>query len=119
MRAHSIAGKRLLVVEDNYLVADTLCRDLRAAGAIVLGPCPTADSALALLEIEMVDTGVLDVQLRGEPSYAVADALADRGLPFVFVTGYDTPPISARHANAPSCAKPVEIENLIRALSLG
>lgn len=106
----SLRNCRVLVVEDEYLLADELQRELRRAGAVVLGPVPTVDLALGLLAREAaVDGAVLDVNLGGEHVYPVADALADRAIPFVFVTGYDAQALPPRFAHAPRCEKPVKI----------
>lgn len=101
---------RVLVVEDEYLLADELQRELKRAGAVVLGPVPSVDLALNLLAREaVVDGAVLDVNLGGEHVYPVADALTDRAIPFVFVTGYDAQALPPRFAQSPRCEKPVKI----------
>lgn len=116
--SHGVAGSCFLVVEDNFLVADTLCRDLRKAGATVVGPCATVDDALELLDQEgvRIDAAILDVNLRGQRSYPVADALTARGLPFVFVTGYGSPSIDSAFAMVPRCEKPLDAVKLTEAL---
>jgi len=66
---------------------------------------------------DRLDGAVLDINLRGERAYPVADALSDRGVPFVFTTGYDTQVIPAPYARVPRCEKPVDLEQLSRWLS--
>jgi CheY-like chemotaxis protein len=99
----SLRGWRVLVVEDEYLIADAMERGLRGAGAIVLGPVPTVEKALELLEGEReVDGAVLDINLAGRKVFPVADALAARGIRFLFATGYDAADVPAayRHVTA-------------------
>ena len=113
----TLAGRRLLVVEDDYLIATDLARTFEAAGAEVVGPAATLDDALDLVEdTTHLDGAVLDINLHGEMAYAVADALLARGVPFVFATGYDEGSIPPRFAHATRCEKPVEPERIARAL---
>jgi CheY-like chemotaxis protein len=93
----SLAGLRLLVVEDDFFIADDLARDLRASGAEVVGPVSNVDSALKLLgATAQLDGAVLDINLQGELAFAVADQLLERKVAFVFATGYDADPIPHR-----------------------
>jgi DNA-binding response OmpR family regulator len=101
---------RILVVEDEYMLADELQRELTRAGAVVVGPVPTVEMALDLLAREAaLDGAVLDVNLGGELVYPLADALAGRKVPFIFVTGYDAQVLPPRFAHAARCEKPVRI----------
>jgi CheY-like chemotaxis protein len=115
----TIKGRRLLVVEDDFLIADDLANSLQDLGAEVVGPAGTVEDALQLLESdgEQLDAAVLDINLRDERVYPVASALAQRGIPFVFTTGYDTVAIPQVYASAPRCEKPVDKMQLIRVLS--
>jgi CheY-like chemotaxis protein len=79
---------RVLVVEDTYFIADEIGAALRNAGAVVVGPAANRDAALSLLASEAVDAAVLDVSLKGETVYRVADLLLARRTPFVFASGY-------------------------------
>jgi CheY-like chemotaxis protein len=112
-------GRRLLVVEDEYLVADDFALRLEDAGAIVVGPAASVQDALELVKTEgaTLDAAVLDVNLAGELVYPVADELASRGVPFVFATGYDASAITSAYADAPHCEKPLDPALLVRALS--
>ena len=107
---------RILVVEDSFLIADDIGTALRAAGAVVVGPAPNSRTALLLLSSERVDAAVLDINLRGEPVYAVADALMARGTPFVFVTGYARPSIPEAYRGIGLWEKPIDTRALIGAL---
>lgn len=110
----SLKGCRLLVVEDDYLIATELRYSLEEAGAVVVGPAGTVRDALAVVEREgaRLDGAVLDINLRDERVYPVADALAARGVPFVFTTGYDELAIPSDYARVPRCEKPIDKERL-------
>jgi CheY-like chemotaxis protein len=114
--ASRISAKRVLVVEDEYLVAMDMSAYLEAAGAQVVGPASNVDAALEVLKRSELDGAILDVNLRGEMAYPVADALAARGIPFVFTTGYDARTVPARFAGVKRCEKPTTPEAISRAL---
>jgi CheY-like chemotaxis protein len=85
-----LSGWRVLLVEDEFLIAEDLASVLSAAGATVVGPAYTVAGALSLIESgDALDGAVLDVNLKGEAVFPVADALLSRSIPFVFTTGYD------------------------------
>lgn len=114
----SLAQRRILIAEDEYFIMQDLRSGLETLGAVVLGPVPSVADALALIEAEGgIDAAVLDVNLRGERAYPVADALSDRGIPFVFSTGYSDDMIDPRYKLAPICEKPVNMRRLERALA--
>ncbi len=112
----SLAQKRVLVVEDEFLLARELFRILERAGATVIGPIPTVQRALARLRDEPVDAAVLDINLRGADVLPLADALKQRAVPIVFATAYQDHHVRRCHAEAPCLAKPVDPERLIRVL---
>jgi CheY-like chemotaxis protein len=114
-----LEGLRLLVVEDEALVAMLLEDALQALGCAVVGPAGNVARALALLEKEDVDLALLDVNLGGKRSYPVAEALAARGIPFVFVTGYGASGVDRRFAAAPVLQKPFDGCQLAQALVAG
>ena len=95
-----MTSPRILIIEDEHLVAHALGSALRASGVEIAGMAATVEQALALLRsMPKIDGALLDINLRGEPAYAVADDLIARGLPFVFTTGYSAqiiPGVSAR-----------------------
>lgn len=111
-----LAGKRILVIEDEWLIGKGLVRDLRRAGAEVLGPVPAIDEALHLIGAEPLDGAVLDMNLRGEMAFAVADLLSERGVPFVLSTGYSPDALPRRYGNVPRCGKPIEVGALAKTL---
>ena len=115
----SLAGLRLLVVEDETLVAmmvedilsDFGCVVVDVAGTLERGLQLAADRDLAL------DGAILDVNLGGEKVYPIADALSARGVPYVFATGYGLAGIAPAYAHAPALAKPYEPRVLEEAVS--
>ncbi|MCC2976735.1 response regulator [Sphingomonas sp. PL-96] len=108
---------RILVVEDEYLLADELALELADEGAVVLGPVSNISRALALLDEEArPDGAILDINLGGEPAFPLADALINRGVPLVFTTGYDARAIPERFAGIPRCEKPISIGRITAAL---
>jgi CheY-like chemotaxis protein len=110
-------GKRVLVVEDEYLVALALADDLEAAGAIVVGPATTVAAALALVEEGAIEMAVLDIKLQEELSFPVADALAARSVPFIFTTGFDPDIVPAEYAHITKCEKPASTDAVTMALA--
>jgi len=80
---------RVLLVEDEMLVAWLLEDMLADLGYAIVGPASSVNQALAMIDAEAIDAAVLDVNLNGQMSYPIADVLAARSVPFVFSTGYD------------------------------
>lgn len=109
MAEEGLHGQRILVVEDEYLLADDVREALTDAGAEVLGPVATVKQAAALIaENHDIDAAVLDVNLQGEMIFPVADALRSRGIPFAFTTGYDHSSLPDRFADAIRLEKPLK-----------
>lgn len=101
----ALAGKRILIVEDEYLIAADLKRTLAREEAIVLGPVGTLEGGLALA-IDPIDAAVLDVNLEGAFSYGIADALDARSVPYAFLTGYDEWSLPEAYRDTPKVTKP-------------
>jgi two-component SAPR family response regulator len=80
----------------------------------VLGPVSTASEALAAARERSIDAAVLDINLGDGLVYTVAEILAERGVPFVFVTGYDADSVDSRFSGIPILQKPIERESLQR-----
>lgn len=113
----SLAGRRILVVEDEYLVATALAEELADVGVDVVGPAPSVSRALALIDrTPDLDLALLDVNLGGEAVYPVADALARRGVGFVLVTGYDRDAIPERFHDRTTLQKPIGSRTVLEAL---
>ena len=109
-------GCRILVAEDEPLVAMLLEDVLLDAGAFIIGPAATVAEALALAARERPDMAVLDLNLSGETCLAVADALAAAGVPFLVATGYGGDAPLPRHGHVEVLQKPYEPTTLITAL---
>lgn len=112
-----LAGRRILVVEDDFYLADDAARALRAAGARVVGPTPRSTLALDLVARDGIDAAVVDINLGEGLSFELADALKRHGVPFVFVTGYDEVLIPPRLAHVAMVQKPAEMKALVRAVA--
>ncbi|WP_292080905.1 response regulator [Mesorhizobium sp.] len=108
-----LQGRSVLVVEDDFYLADDTRQMLEDAGAEVLGPVSAADEALSLLEIRKPDCAVVDVNLGAGPSFGLASTLQARGIPFVFLTGYDPDIIPAEFRGAPCLQKPIDPEKVL------
>ena len=110
--------RRILVVEDEYFLMMDLCDALQKVGAVVVGPAPSVEAALALVASEPdIDVALLDINLGGEMVYPVADALGARGVPYVFSTGYDDGVLNRLYPGIQRCEKPVEFRLLAQALA--
>ena len=114
--AHTLNDRRVLIVEDDYFLADDLARGFGKAGIDIVGPVPSLAQALKLVEQQRIDMAVLDISLDGDKVYDVADALIGRDVPILFVTGYDRGDIPDRYAQVPMCQKPVGVDDVIAAL---
>ncbi len=108
----SAMGRRILVVEDEALVAMLVEDALVEAGYEVIGPARSVAQAMKLLEGETPAAAVLDLNLAGETSTPVADALAKRGVPFVVATGYGVAGVPPAHRAAPVLPKPYDPADL-------
>ena len=111
--AADLNGKRIVVVEDDFLLATDICRDLRNLGATVLGPAPTPFYATQLIGRRKIDAAVLDVRLHGATVFDVADQLRDRGVPILFATAYGREAIPLRFQETCLLEKPLDRKRLV------
>jgi CheY-like chemotaxis protein len=109
-------GRRILVVEDEAVIALWVEDVLKQAGATVIGPVASVREALALAEREPFDCAVLDYKMPDGTITPVADLLVARGLPFIFATGYDDGMPDQRYADWPRVEKAFTIDELLRAI---
>ena len=108
----SLAGKRVLIVEDEMLVALLIEDLLMDLGCSTLGPCGSVPVALDVVRTEAFDLAILDVNLAGKKVYPVADALAERNIPFLFLSGYGEGALPDGHPDWRVCAKPFKTDDL-------
>ena len=108
---------RVLVVEDDYYMANDTAAALRGAGAEVLGPCPSVEATRDLLDDELPTHAVLDLNLGGGgPQFEIAHLLKARGVPFVFLTGYDPDVIPNDLTNVVRLQKPLPFREIVEAV---
>jgi len=109
-----LLGCRILIVEDNFLLAETVAEVLESAGARIVGPFVSMVEALErLTELTAIDGAVLDIGLEGQDSYPLAEALQTTGIPFLFLTGVERRDLPAQFARTPHMLKPFSNEKLI------
>ena len=118
MTTLSLHGLRILIVEDNFVLADALRYLLAGYDGVVTAIAPTVERARTALDAEAVDIAILDINLNGVSVVPFAEHLRTAGIPFVFLTGYgDDPDLLPRHlCDHPRLEKPVEAERLVALL---
>jgi len=114
--AHELAGHLVLVVEDDYFIAEEMCAALRRRGACVIGPAPDIEHGRILMTGQPLDCAVLDVNLHGEHVFQLAGELRARGVPSIFATGYDASFLPLAFRDAIYLQKPIDMAALVRAV---
>jgi CheY-like chemotaxis protein len=114
-RAQSTPQRRILVVEDNSMIAWSLTADLKEFGFVVVGPAANLADAAAMASTSALDCALIDIALNGESALPVAQILYDRRIPFVFVTGASGSP-AGPFQDVPVLLKPFTVEELRSAL---
>jgi DNA-binding response OmpR family regulator len=112
----SLAGLKILVVEDEMLVSMLVEDMLGDLGCIVVGPAASLEEALILARDAEIDIALLDVNLAGKAIYPVADLLKERGVPYIFASGYGDTHADGPHQGAPTLQKPFRMGDLEQAL---
>ena len=114
----ALEGRAILIVEDEYMIAADLKKEFVRAGAIVVGPAPSLEKAIDLIEqAPRIDGAILDISLQGENIFPAADLLSARGVPFLFATGYDQSVIPPRFDDVVRCEKPIGPDRLSQSLA--
>lgn len=113
-----LAGTEVLVLEDEFYLAFELKSLIERAGGRVAGPFPDAPTAIAHLDGGHPDCAVIDVNLGDGISYAAADALLARAVPFIFLTGYDAASLPDRFHGVDRIEKPAELDKVLRKLRI-
>src|ERR1051325_3957819 len=118
-----MTGARVLVVEDESLLAETLCDLLQDAGCEPVGPAATVAAALRLIELGGIDVALLDIRLRQETSFPIAHVLRQRGIPWLFLTSYAQHQLPDDLSDALVIEKPFSpsalVETVLRLAALG
>ena len=112
----SVSGKRLLLVEDEALVGMMMKDSLTELGFSVIGPFSRIADAMQAAREETFQAAILDINVKGEMIYDLADAIAARDIPLIFVTGYGSEAIEERFKTVPVLQKPVDRTALERVL---
>lgn len=113
----SVRNKRILVVDDEALVAMDVSEILSQQGAVVVGPAATFDSAKSLIEAGNIDAALLDANLAGHPVDELAAALTRLDIPFAFLTGYGRESLPEAFRQSPLLTKPYSHMQLIAAVT--
>jgi CheY-like chemotaxis protein len=115
--AGPFAGRSILIVEDEYFLADDLADEFVRLGADIVGPLSSVADALELLQSgPRIDAAVLDINVRNEQIFPLARVLRGHEIPFVFTTGYDKDWIPPEFADVPLCEKPLDPAAVARRL---
>lgn len=108
---------RILVMEDEWLLAEATCDALREAGFEIVGPTPKPDDALRRIAAEPVNAATLDVRLKDQSGFVVAEELSRRNIPFVFITGYTEQDLPEKFRGRPFLTKPAAGDEVVKAVT--
>ncbi len=117
MTRSALSGLRLLLVEDEFMIAMLIEDILLELDCVVIGPFASLTEALHAAQHAALDGAVLDVNLRGEKVYPVAEVLEGRGVPFLLLSGYGSDAIPADRPDWRACSKPFNPAELIEMLT--
>lgn len=117
MLGEEVIVKKILVVEDEFLIAMDIATMLERQGFEVVGPVGSLEEALTVADAADLDFALLDVNLGQGTSERVADVLRARGIPFAFVSGYDRASLPRRHRNELLVQKPISHRRLLGAIA--
>lgn len=112
-----LTGRRILVLEEHEPVAVVLAAILKNLGYEMVGPASRIDDAIALAISEPIDAAILDVAIGGEVTFAVANELISKGIPYAFVSGNKTPASIQRYVPVSIITKPYSAEHIRQVLS--
>ena len=112
----AFVGRRVLVVEDQFLVSLATIDLLESIGCQIVGPAARLAAAFKLAQSETLDAAVLDIDIAGEMVWPAAEELQRRGVPFLFLTAYSLNVVPALFAAIPCLEKPLEKNQLLRHL---
>ena len=115
--AMPLGGRKVLVVEDECLIADDLAAALREDGAEVIGPAPSLPMALRLAgHNQLIDAALVNIDLQGVAVFPLVDVLRTRSVPMIFLTGYGDDNIPPGYSDILCCRKPIAALHVLREL---
>ena len=117
MSKQELSNRKVLVVEDEMMIAMLIEDMLDEFGCKLVGPATNVPRALELIGKESIDVAVLDLNLDGKDTYAIADALQRKNVPFIFATGYGSTGLRQEYGNRPVLPKPFQARDLENALA--
>lgn len=117
MSKRELSNRKVLVVEDEMIIAMLIEDMLDEFGCKLVGPATNVPRALELIAKESIDVAVLDLNLDGKDTYAIADALQRKNVPFIFATGYGSAGLRQEYGNRPVLQKPFPASDLETALT--
>ena len=113
-----LAGRRVLVIEDEYFLADDIAQKLSELGARIVGPFGDLSEAADVVDRDVaIDAAIVDINLRTEMVFPLARVLRARKVPFVFTSGYDSSSIEAEFQDVRLLGKPLDIAAMARELA--
>jgi CheY-like chemotaxis protein len=112
-----LSNRKVLVVEDEMMIAMLIGNMLDEFGCKLIGPATNVPRTLDLIGKEQVDVAVLDLNLDGKDTYAIADALRQKNVPFIFATGYGSTSLRPEYGDRPVLQKPFQAKDLESALA--
>jgi CheY-like chemotaxis protein len=112
-----LSNRKVLVVEDEMMIAMLIEDMLDELGCKLVGPATNVPRALELIGKERVEVAVLDLNLDGKDTYAIADALRQKNVPFIFATGYGSTGMRPEYGDRPVLQKPFQAKDLETALA--
>ena len=117
LQVRLLEGRKILIVEDEAAIALNLSSAVQQAGGIPIGPAVSVAGAFAVMADHALDGALLDIRLREETSFPLADVLAVLGIPFVFVSGLSSALMPYTHRDRPFFDKPYDVRNVIASLA--
>ena len=117
MSKRELSNRKVLVVEDEMIIAMLIEDMLDEFGCKLVGPATNVPRALELIGKESIDVAVLDLNLDGKDTYAIAGALQRKNVPFIFATGYGSAGLRQEYGNRPVLQKPFPASDLETALT--
>lgn len=112
-----LTGMRVFLAEDEFLIALAVAEELEAKGCTIVGPFQNVEAARAAASAESFDFALLDINMNGELAYSVADEVAARRIPFIFLSGYSSSTFPERFRDVPTISKPCDPAILMKKLS--